>query len=156
MLYLATTTPFNNMMKNFDAISESYTCIKDTSKRGIEAYSGELNEISQRINEFSDAINKRIDKVRERYRQIMEVVKQAKRILEILTLKCSKKIGNPYQRCIDAFNDGQKKCRKKHFGLLCKIVSAFKFLCHITKGHPLQMISPDVIEIIIIGIFASA
>lgn len=145
MLYLATTVPFNNIMKNFDAVSESYTCIKDSSKKGVEAYSGTMFTLSDKINEFAANINRRVKLIRQRYDKLMEIVEKGHHILDVLAVKCSKRAGNPYKSCLSGIEHAYNDCRRKHFGLFCKLVNVAKPFCNIARvGEILCMINAKV------------
>ena len=49
---------------------------------------------------------------------------------------CNDKLGTPYKRCNQLFDEARDDCREQLsvFAFLCYIVDGFKPLCHLAKG----------------------
>ncbi|KAG7297299.1 hypothetical protein JYU34_019258 [Plutella xylostella] len=152
-LVLILTGPATNTLKNSEVLSESMACTQEQLKTSVNQIS---ESMKKPFNSMKDTIKVIIERVKHVTFNMKETLLKVHRLamctvrslqssffwLDTVVQECNKKLGTPYDRCMNALEMGVLNCKKK-FGSsadahLCSITYVVKPVCGTFK--PLKAI----------------
>ncbi|XP_063054505.1 DC-STAMP domain-containing protein 2 [Engraulis encrasicolus] len=162
LLFLAFTMvvqcPMSNIMRNFNVAAESVVCgaeqARNQTQELIERTAtpllpvlSKVKEITRNAYSLAGRVQNLIISLTESFQHIARSLRSVLHFLASMGDVCNAKLGAPYKRCHQLFDEAIEDCRAQLsiFDFLCYIVDAFKPLCNLAKVNVLFCIIPSYI-----------
>lgn len=144
---LALTGPAKNTLHNTSVLSESLACgqdqLKSAAKEILDLIKKPFYAIRDAIKTVVSVIKKIVQKLKAAFLAlkriimgILDVIKSAFQWLGSVVNICNKKVGTPFQRCMNVFDDAIVDCKAKLgsvLGWMCSVAYVASALCYTVK-----------------------
>ncbi|KAG5271332.1 hypothetical protein AALO_G00178550 [Alosa alosa] len=150
--------PMSNAMENFDRAAGSVVCgaelAMNQTQELIERAATPLlpvltkvKEVTRNAYSLAGRVKNLIMSLTESVQHIARSLRNVLHFLAGIGDICNDKLGTPYKRCNQLFDEANDDCREQLsvFSFLCYIVDGFRPLCHIAKVGQFFCIIPSYI-----------
>ncbi|KAK3612457.1 hypothetical protein CHS0354_032071 [Potamilus streckersoni] len=114
--------PLINFNRNIVVMSQSSTCgqemaynkTKDLVKSAVAPFAGvveNIRDILDRLQKFAEDLRKTYERLKKTIEEIGAAIQRAAHWVGSMADICNDKIGQPYRRCRQVFDDGENRCK---------------------------------------------
>ncbi|XP_012678297.2 DC-STAMP domain-containing protein 2 [Clupea harengus] len=150
--------PMSNTMENFDRAADSVVCgaemamnqtqeLMERAATPLLPVLKKVKEVARNAYSLAGRVQNFIMSLTESVQHIARSLRNVLHFLAGIGDVCNDKLGTPYKRCNQLFDEARDDCREQLsvFAFLCYIVDGFKPLCHLAKAGQFFCIIPSYI-----------
>ncbi|XP_052817975.1 DC-STAMP domain-containing protein 2-like [Mya arenaria] len=158
-LILAMNNPLRNVNRNINVMSQSTTCgqemalneTKELVKAAVAPMQGIMDSVDKvlgKLTDFANTLKATYTTLKKTVSEIGAVIKRVAQWLKSTVDTCNRKMGSPYRKCKNLFEDAYNDCKKKlgAMGFLCEIASLVGKVCNVVRVGELLCFIVDAIR----------
>ncbi|TRZ03123.1 hypothetical protein DNTS_029904 [Danionella cerebrum] len=148
--------PVTNTMENIERAAESVICGTELAMNQVQQLMqratnpllpalGKIKQMARNAYSMAGRVQNFFSALTESVKHVARILQNVMHFLASVGDVCNDNLGQPYQKCIQLFNEAQDNCLEllSSFSFLCQILDGFQPLCGLARVGQLFCVIPS-------------